>query len=115
MDDAEIVNVYHAQSLMEAEFLHNILADAGVESRVIGDAVMLLAEVLPNIAQSPCLWVKQADEPRAREVLADYEQRRREPQVPKEPAATWKCTACGEMVDDDFDLCWNCQNPRNPY
>jgi hypothetical protein len=23
--------------------------------------------------------------------------------------------ACGEMVDDDFDLCWNCQNPRTPY
>lgn len=115
MNDTEIVNVYHAQNLIEAEFLHSILSDAGVESRVIGGAVVLLSEVLPNISESPCLWVRQSDVTRAREILTDYEERRDKPRRPEEPPATWKCTACGEMVDDDFDMCWNCQNPRTPY
>ncbi len=115
MNDTEIVNVYHAQNLVEAEFLRNILSDAGVESRVIGDAVSLLAEVLPSISGSPCLWVRQSDENRAREILTDFEQRRDKSRPPDEPLATWKCAACGEMVDDDFDLCWNCQNPQTPY
>ncbi|MGA2260118.1 MAG: hypothetical protein ABSH28_01645 [Acidobacteriota bacterium] len=25
----------------------------------------------------------------------------------------WKCTGCGETVDDDFDVCWNCQRDKN--
>ncbi len=25
----------------------------------------------------------------------------------------WKCPACGEDVEDDFNVCWNCQRGRN--
>jgi predicted nucleic-acid-binding Zn-ribbon protein len=25
----------------------------------------------------------------------------------------WKCTGCGETVDDNFDVCWNCQRDKN--
>jgi len=24
----------------------------------------------------------------------------------------WKCPGCGEAVDDHFDTCWNCENPK---
>jgi predicted nucleic-acid-binding Zn-ribbon protein len=24
----------------------------------------------------------------------------------------WKCPACGEEVEDDFNVCWNCQRDR---
>ncbi len=24
----------------------------------------------------------------------------------------WKCTHCGETVDETFEICWNCTNPR---
>ncbi|MBI3865491.1 MAG: DUF2007 domain-containing protein [Planctomycetia bacterium] len=115
MHDSEIVNVYCARNLIEAEFLKNILADAGIESRVIGDAAVILAGMLQNDEGVPCLWVRRSDESRARGILTDFEQRRNGPHSDNDPPATWKCSACGELVDDEFDLCWNCQNPRSAY
>lgn len=26
----------------------------------------------------------------------------------------WKCSACAELVDDDFEVCWKCQQPKPP-
>jgi len=28
----------------------------------------------------------------------------------------WKCVRCGELVDEEFDVCWNCQaaKPASP-
>ncbi len=26
----------------------------------------------------------------------------------------WKCSACGETVDNEFDICWNCQQTKPP-
>jgi DNA-directed RNA polymerase subunit RPC12/RpoP len=25
----------------------------------------------------------------------------------------WKCSSCGEEVDDAFDVCWNCQRGKD--
>lgn len=25
----------------------------------------------------------------------------------------WKCIACGEQIEDDFDVCWNCQTSKD--
>lgn len=25
----------------------------------------------------------------------------------------WKCPGCGEDVEDDFDVCWNCQHSKD--
>jgi hypothetical protein len=24
----------------------------------------------------------------------------------------WKCPACTELVDEDFEVCWNCEQPK---
>jgi len=29
-----------------------------------------------------------------------------------QPSSSWSCPACGEKVEDDFDLCWNCGTGR---
>ena len=26
----------------------------------------------------------------------------------------WKCPGCGEAVDDDFEVCWKCQQSKPP-
>ena len=115
VDDLEPVNVYQAQNPLEAEFLRNLLAESGIETCVVGEAMSQLLGVSPGAAL-PYLAVRKADEGRAREILREYEQKHRQHNPDDSPpATTWKCTACGEMVDDEFDLCWNCQNPRVPY
>jgi|GEM_PF-2177916 len=33
-------------------------------------------------------------------------------QIPVNKCDYWKCPKCGETVEMDFEVCWNCQNPR---
>jgi hypothetical protein len=113
MHDTEIASVYCAQNLAEAEFLKNILADAGIEARVVGEAMIWggASQIDEGI---PSVWVRHVDETRAREILDDYVRRRDRPRSDDDRRPAWKCSACGELVEEDFELCWNCQNPRTP-
>jgi hypothetical protein len=60
--------------------------------------------------------VLEADAPRARQLMKDYEASHARPHPDEDvPEETWTCPSCGEQVEADFDLCWNCQTPRKPY
>lgn len=30
-----------------------------------------------------------------------------------EEGVMWRCASCGEDVEDDFNVCWNCQRPKD--
>ncbi|HLJ12108.1 MAG TPA: DUF2007 domain-containing protein [Planctomycetaceae bacterium] len=115
MQDDEIVEVYSAADLAQAYFLRTLLGNEGIEARVVGDKISTGLGLPPVGETAPCLWVRKTDEAKARELLAEFERVHARPHPENEPRSTWKCTACGEMVDDELDLCWNCQNPRKPY
>lgn len=109
MHDDEIVEVYSAQDLGQAHFLRDMLADQGIEARVVAETGL----GLPPLGESaPCVWVHRADEARARELLADWEKSHARLRPGEDPRPAWKCPACGELVEQDFDVCWNCQTPR---
>jgi hypothetical protein len=59
-------------------------------------------------ASAPGVFVDEADFARAAELMEKFFDREREPPV----AGTWNCAACGETVDAQFDICWNCEAPR---
>ena len=53
----------------------------------------------------PTLWlIDDQDLGRAREVLERF----LAPPRSSLDAVPWDCAACGEQVEGDFDLCWNC-------
>jgi Putative prokaryotic signal transducing protein len=114
MHDHEIVEIYTAADEREAHFLSNLLADAGIEARVVGDTISSL-QFPPGEKTAPSIWVKHADEVESRRLITEWETIRARPHSDDEPRPAWKCSACGELVDEDFELCWNCQNPRTPY
>ena len=114
MDESEIVQVYAAADLSQAHFLRNMLADAGIEARVVGEVASTLGLPAGDEA-APCVWVHQRDEQAARKLLVEWEATHARPHPDEDVITGWKCSACGEMVDEEFDLCWNCQNPRKPY
>lgn len=112
--EAELIEVYSAADIAEAHFLQSMLEDAGIKARVVGDTLSGLPPLGEMIA--PRVWVFQPDEACARELLAEYERVHRRPHPDDDrPAETWKCPTCGEAVEADFDLCWNCQTPRKEY
>lgn len=111
----DIIEVYSAADLTEAYFLRDMLGDAGIEARVVGDR--LTGMLPPGEETAPRLWVFRCDEQRARELLAGYERIHLRPHADDDdrPAQSWVCPTCGEQVEIDLDLCWNCQTPRQPY
>ncbi|MGQ0635255.1 MAG: putative signal transducing protein [Planctomycetaceae bacterium] len=110
--DDDIVEVYSAADVTEAYFLRDLLADQGIQSQVVGDA---LPNLPPGQESAPRLWVHRRDESRAKNVLEEYERRQRAPHPFSDARDAWKCPNCGELVEADFDLCWNCQTPRKEY
>ena len=115
MQDDDIVEVYAAGELGQAYFLRDMLANAGIEARVVGDSISTGLGLPPVGESAPCLWVRRSDEAEARQLLAEWEKVQARPHPDDEPRPAWKCPSCGELVEADFDVCWNCQNPRQPY
>jgi hypothetical protein len=110
MEDNDVVQVYVAPQPHQAHFLRNILADAGIEARVLGENLNLVDP--PANLQSGALWVRQSDAEAARRILADWERSRSGSRPEQESNADWICATCGESVGDDFDVCWNCETQR---
>jgi hypothetical protein len=100
--------LYLARDRIEAQFLRDFLDRHLIETVVLGDylagaAGQLPADIFPEV------WVLDDDDlERARELLPRFIN-----QSKADPGVTpWTCEACGEAVEGDFALCWNCGRPR---
>lgn len=112
MNETDIVEVYCAPNTVEAYALKNVLEDAGIRTRVVGDMLQAATGDLPlGFDSQPRLWVARSDETRAKQLLDECEQSH---QIAQDgvAAATWRCAHCGEEVESDFEVCWNCEQPR---
>ncbi len=95
--------IYLAADPIEAEIVRNLFAAERIESDVFGSMLWsgrgeLAADPYPRI-----MLRDPRDEPRARELLAEY-------QAAASTSATqapWTC-ACGEAVPSNFAACWSC-------
>jgi rubrerythrin len=114
MHEDDVVEVYIAADTPEAHFLRNMLIDAGINAEVLGGMISSSLGLPAGVESAPSVVVHKADEARAREILTEWEMERRRPHPEEEPRPAWKCPNCGELVDDDYELCWNCQTPRVP-
>ena len=115
MHDDEIVEVYSVGDLGQAYFLRDLLADHGIEARVVGDRITTGLGFPPVGESAPCIWVHRRDELPARQFLAEWEKNNAKPHPDEDaPRPAWKCPACGELVEQDFEICWNCQTSRPP-
>lgn len=110
MEDNDVVQVYVVPQPHQAYFLRNMLADAGIEARVLGENLNMVDP--PANLQAGALWVRRHDAEAARRILTDWEQSRSKAISESETTITWKCAACGEFIQDDFEICWNCETPR---
>jgi hypothetical protein len=111
----DVVEVYIAADAPQAYFLRNMLVDAGITAEVLGGTVTSSLGLPAGVEAAPSVLVHKADEARARELLTEWEKLHRQPHRDDEPRPAWKCPTCGELVDQDYELCWNCQTPRVPY
>ena len=110
--------IYSARDAMEAHFLQGLLEQEGINSVIQGEALEGAWANLPITTNAlPGVWVNEEDVPRARPIADEYELReiksRSSAQEEDKPAGpTWKCSKCGEEVEDQFDECWKCGAER---
>ena len=110
MGDERNVEVYWAENAQDAHLARSLLDDAGIQAKVIGEMLQAGAGELPlGPSSSPRVWVPERDRTRAREIIAEWEKQRG-----TGSDTPWECAACGESVEGNFDICWNCQGPKPP-
>jgi len=99
----------------QAGQLRGLLENAGIEAflrdEVMGriDAPALAAAAIGAVK----LVVAREDVGRAQQVLDDFGGAKGGRDVADVPAPPpWVCVHCGEQVEDQFDVCWNCGAAR---
>jgi hypothetical protein len=83
----------------EAHVLCGLLETEGILARVVNGDFANTEGVGPAE-----VWVENASDPLACEVLAKYLQRKKD-----SDAGERRCMACGEMNPANFEVCWSCQ------
>jgi hypothetical protein len=100
--------LYEARDRIEAQFLRDFLEQHHIAADVFDDYLAGAAGELPAMI-FPTVWVlEDRDLVRARQLLAEFLTRPRG----QNRKGRWKCAGCGELVDAEFDLCWNCGAAR---
>jgi hypothetical protein len=99
--------LYQAGDRIEAQLLSDFLNRHLVDNVVFGDYLSGAIGELPADIY-PSVWiVHDQDLPRARDLLQDFLADSR-----REPATSWVCHGCGELVEGSFEICWHCGHER---
>lgn len=94
-----------ADQFLQASIWADTLRAAGIRCEVRNTALSGALGEIPFLECAPQVWLERdADEPRAQEILKQLRQPMREP--------SWKCEQCGENSEPQFGSCWQCGATR---
>ncbi len=96
--------LYSTSNTLLVNHVRNLLEVAGIEVTLKNEFLGGGAGDLPPTEAWPELWVEERDYPAAKRVIDEMD---REQNLPG-----WRCPNCGERVEGQFDVCWNCGTPR---
>lgn len=101
--------IFSTQDTVLLEYLRSVLADRGIGVFVRNPSNSGLAagELTPAVT-SPELWVAAEEDVAAAERLVKNTLEDLRP-VSTDP---WVCPKCGEHLEPQFEVCWNCGHPR---
>ncbi|HEV3167449.1 MAG TPA: DUF2007 domain-containing protein [Isosphaeraceae bacterium] len=105
------VEVYTAKELTKARFVHNLLADAGIDGRVVGEPLGAVVGRVPQLDAMPRVWVRAADAERARSLIEQYQHQHREKAGRAASELGYKvsfCYHCGQVVGEGESPCPEC-------
>lgn len=98
--------VYRAASVVDAQLVSDLLAEAGIVSEVTGHYLSGAIGELPPSDVVGVRILNPDDKGRARALIEDWELSR------KRVRDDWFCRQCGERIGGAFGACWQCGAPE---
>ncbi|WP_321927135.1 putative signal transducing protein [Paraburkholderia guartelaensis] len=103
-----MLKLVRAPNLLIAQHWMNILATAGVPCELHNRYLSGAMGEIPAEQCAPELWlVDERDEKLARRLIEDAVN------GPPPGSPTWRCARCGEVLEAQFTVCWNCGRDRD--
>jgi hypothetical protein len=99
--------VFSSQLLPTVEHVKEVLELQGIASDVSDENPALPFGDLPPIEVWPAVWVDDADEEQALQIISKLELEE------SKNEGTWKCMLCGEESENRFDACWKCGSAKS--
>lgn len=93
--------LYSSSNALVVNHLRNLIESAGINCQMKNEFLYSGAGEIPPTETWPELWVEELDFDRARAMLD-------EALSDKSDLPQWQCSQCGEWVEGQFELCWNC-------
>jgi hypothetical protein len=97
----------YAGGRTEAALLDNLLQVEGIDTLVTADK--RFSRIGPH-AGSSVYVLDPAHVERARDIADRY--RRNEPLKDPRSYRSWRCRACNELIEGQFEVCWKCSRSR---
>jgi len=98
--------VYTAENILMVSHIRNVLEAHGIDCLLRNQYLSGGAGEIPPMVVWPELWVTDdAQYPRAKELVDAYLTA-----APREDS--WTCPSCGESMEGQFMICWNCGASR---
>jgi hypothetical protein len=97
--------VYVGDTAVAAALVDNLLKTAGIYS--------VIAPPKSGSRARRSVYVLEADQlEQAKSIVAKFV--RDEPLVDLRSIRSWRCPACNEIIEGQFDVCWKCGRPKSP-
>ena len=104
-----MMKLMRAPNVVIGQHWINVLAAAGIECELHNRYLSGAIGEIPAEQCAPELWlVDERDEALARKLI---DAALRGPAV---DAPAWRCAHCGESLEAQFTVCWNCGTARDP-
>ena len=100
-----LVKIYTHESLATVNIVRGFLESHGVFSVLRNQHLSSVMGDIPFFETWPEIWVAQANETQAKQVLSEWVDR-------KFDDVEWLCTQCNESNPGTFEICWSCSTNR---
>ncbi|WP_213293989.1 DUF2007 domain-containing protein [Paraburkholderia sacchari] len=104
-----MLKLARAPNVLIAQHWMNILVAAGVPCELHNRYLSGAMGEIPADQCAPEIWITdERDETLARKLIADATN------GPPPGAPSWRCPQCGETLEAQFTVCWQCGRERDP-
>jgi hypothetical protein len=101
--------LYETTDVIEAYLIRDSLERSEIRT-VVMETLLGFTDIV--LLKPTSVWVAEEDLDRARLILEAIRSHRARDKDCDPVVPAWTCAECGEEVEGEFEICWNCEHDR---